>query len=725
MEAAPPQRPTSAHAITTTNNKKKKKNRRKIKQQQKTHNMNSHNENKTEPTENGGRQPNEDDSPPKKTQPIEQTGKASDDAETASKLFGELTKQGWDAVKPPLSQKTLRVLRSGLGFQRMTPVQASTIPLFLSHKDVAVEACTGSGKTVAFLVPIFEMLHRREDPLKKHQVGAIILTPTRELAKQISDVATKFVAEFTKEREEEEEEEEERRPRSAFTLRLFIGGTSVEDDVGKFRESGGSIVIATPGRLQDVMNRCPEFNVRELEVLVLDEADRLLQLGFRTAIDTILLKLPKQRRTGLFSATQTEEVEDLARAGLRNPVRVCVKVQSKRKGASDVASSANTTQQRIPASLRNYYMICESNEKLPHLVQFLATHAHQKFIIYFLTCACVDYFWKVLYELKKKGQYGLSKEFSILSLHGKVPHNKRLAIYEQFQGLKAGALLATDLAARGLDVPDVDWVIQFDPPQDPNAFVHRIGRCARMGREGNALVYLMPHENSERGGYIDFLEFKGVPFQPLAAPTTALPTLFPTLRQMISSDRDLIDKSRLAFVSYVRGYQEHHCKFIFVFKQLDLGKLAMGFALLHLPSMPELKRCSKTQLESFQPAEIDEDLVPYLDKQREKQRQAQLAKKQKKNKEEQQKRKEKKDSNSWSKQKEHHDKKQKRKMSKRKRQQRMEEEEDNEEERLREEERDLKELMEEERLAKKLKRKKISKEDYEEKLSQLENEQLA
>ncbi|KAF7641228.1 hypothetical protein LDENG_00288300, partial [Lucifuga dentata] len=193
-------------------------------------------------------------------------------------------------------------------------------------------------------------------------VGALVITPTRELALQISEVMQTFIQKFPQ-----------------FTQILLIGGSNPIEDVEKFKERGANIVIATPGRLEDMFRRKADgldlaSSVKSLDVLVLDEADRLLDMGFEASLNAILSFLPKQRRTGLFSATQTQEVEKLLRAGLRNPVRISVK----EKG---VAAAAAT--QKTPSRLSNYYMICRADDKFNNLVAFLRQHKHEKHLVFF------------------------------------------------------------------------------------------------------------------------------------------------------------------------------------------------------------------------------------------------------------------------------------------------------------------------------------------------------
>ena len=229
-----------------------------------------------------------------------------------------------------------------MGFTRMTPVQAATIPLFCTNKDVAVQACTGSGKTLAFLIPTLEILLRRDEPLTTHQIGAIIISPTRELASQIFHVLSTFHLRVP-----------------SLTSLLLVGGVDVQEDTEKYRADGGHIIVATPGRLEDTLVRCKDFQTKHVEVLVLDEADRLLDMGFEKSINNILTRLPKQRRTGLFSATQTSQVKELMRAGLRNPAIIEVKVEDKHGRAQT---------QSIPTTLNNYYVLLAPDEKMAGMV---------------------------------------------------------------------------------------------------------------------------------------------------------------------------------------------------------------------------------------------------------------------------------------------------------------------------------------------------------------------
>ncbi len=478
----------------------------------------------------------------------------------------------------------------------MTPVQASSIPIFLSKKDVVVEAVTGSGKTLAFVVPILEMLLARESPLKKNQIGALIIAPTRELGTQIHQVVEQclaFVNPLLKSSV------------GPITSLLCIGGsTQVQQDIYDFQQKGGNILVGTPGRLDDLLKRSQIFDTRELEVLILDEADRLLDMGFANALKSIMLKIPKQRRTGLFSATMTDALTELVRAGLRNPVKVVVKVESTTKGEI-----------KVPECLSINYKIVTEFEKLVTLIEFMKQHQNNKFIVYFATCNAVDYYFKIFQELK------LLSNFSLFSLHGKMENKKRHLVYQNYSNaVMPAALFCTDVAARGLDLPDIDWVIQMDAPQDPQAFNHRCGRTARMGKDGQALIFLTEHEST----YIDFLQVRKVPVQETADDqcpsnlSVQAEELFKRVQNINAKDRECYEKSVKAFVSWVRYYGEHEAKYVFQMKNVDLIGLAKMHGLVRLPKMPELN----SQAVSEYPAvkNIDVNKIAFKDKVREKAR---------------------------------------------------------------------------------------------------------
>ncbi|GFO43160.1 RNA helicase [Plakobranchus ocellatus] len=577
--------------------------------------------------------------------------------------------QGWSRLSGILEAPILQAINA-LGFSCMTPVQAACIPHFVDNKDIAAEAVTGSGKTLAFVVPLMQNLMSREIPLKKLEVGGIILTPTRELAFQINEVVSHFLTYLPQ-----------------FSSCLFIGGATIQADIEKFVSKGGNIIIATPGRLEDLFQRKQASfhlaaSVKTLRFLILDEADRLLDMGFEASINTILGYLPKQRRTGLFSATQTDEVEKLIRAGLRNPMQITVKEKSRE------ASNG----QRTPSTLKNYYMMVEADKKFSQLVQFLEKRRNEKMMVFFSTCACVDYFSKCLEQILKKHQ--------IMAIHSKMK-GKRNQIFSTFRQKKCGVLICTDVMARGVDIPDINWVVQYDPPSSASAFVHRCGRTARIGNTGNALVMLLPSEDA----YVKFIEInQKVPLQEMSISEEAAERCT-ELQTFAINDRAVYEKGLRAFVSYIQSYVKHECNMILRLKDLDFGKLAQGFGLLHLPKMPELKG---KRVVNFEPIEIDPSTIAFKDKAREKLRQEKAALEQT---EKKLKRSRPPRSIPWSKNKEKQDKRRaKKEARKTKAEKRKAPEQDDEDDVAEDFDDDI-------RLMKKLKKGKISKEEFDQKFA--------
>lgn len=598
----------------------------------------------------------------------------------------------WTKLQPPLTPFISSFL-SDLGFNQMTPVQASTIPLFLSHKDVIVEAVTGSGKTLAFVIPVLEMLLRRTTKLKKDEVGALVVSPTRELAEQIFKVIQTFLeaqssmeaADEENDAAEAEEEEEEdsdsdsdsdsnsprkkqkltkptlRKPTRIAGAQLIVGGSKSTplDDYRTFRDSGADILVGTPGRLEELLTR-KGVKKSELDVLVLDEADRLLDLGFTENLRRILALLPKQRRTGLFSATMTDALSELVRIGLRNPVRVVVKVEAKSKSTSKSDAKVDESR-RTPATLQNLYQVCRPENKLVQLVHILLFESSEKgmsggakkFIVYFATCAEVNYFYNVFSALPLFKQ----ERIKLHALHGKQTPSKRKSMFDGFVastsldtassgggGGRGGStvLFCTDVAARGLDLPDVEVVVQYDPPTDPKVFSHRCGRTARAGRRGRAIVML--HSGREED-FVRYMGNKRIPLAPYpylssdlegvfepAPPTSsdsslsddpAARSLEASIRDLAKTDREIFETSIRGYVSYIRAYSKHEMSYIFRIADLDLAAVAHAFGLIRLPAMPELK-ARKAAGMNYPEESVDFSAIPYKDKAKEKARLAKL-----------------------------------------------------------------------------------------------------
>ncbi|TDZ31058.1 ATP-dependent RNA helicase DRS1 [Colletotrichum spinosum] len=341
-----------------------------------------------------------------------------------------------------LSRPLLRGL-AAVGFSKPTPIQAKTIPIALMGKDVVGGAVTGSGKTAAFVVPILERLLYR--PKKVPTSRVVILTPTRELAIQCHAVATKLAA-YTD-----------------IKFTLAVGGLSLKAQEVELRLRP-DVIIATPGRFIDHMRNSASFNVDTVEILVLDEADRMLEDGFADELNEILTTLPKSRQTMLFSATMTSSVDRLVRVGMSKPARIMVDSQKKTVGTL----------------VQEFIRLRPGREekRMGYLVHICKT-MHTERVIIFFRQKKEAHRARIIF-----GLFGLS----CAELHGSMNQAQRIASVENFRDGKVNFLLATDLASRGLDIKGVDTVINYEAPQKLEIYVHRVGRTARAGRTGVAIT---------------------------------------------------------------------------------------------------------------------------------------------------------------------------------------------------------------------------------------------
>lgn len=362
----------------------------------------------------------------------------------------------------PLSKKTLRGLKE-CGYQVPTEIQKSSIVSALRGNDVLGSALTGSGKTLAFLLPVLECLYVNKWT-RTDGVGAVVITPTRELAYQIFETLKK-VGQF-----------------HDFSAGLVIGGKNLKFE--KHRMDQCNIIICTPGRLLQHMDENPLFSCDPMRILVLDEADRCLDMGFETAMNAIIENLPSHRQTLLFSATQTKSLTDLARLSLTDPQYV----------APDDQQATGLTKSS-PDQLKHCFVECNVEDKITMLWSFLKQHKKAKIIVFMSSCKQV----KFVYEIFSKLRPGIT----MLALYGTLSQDRRVTVYNEFCQKANVVLFATDIASRGLDFPEVSWVLQLDCPEDAVAYIHRAGRTARFNAKGDNLLVLLP---SEREGMLKELQ---------------------------------------------------------------------------------------------------------------------------------------------------------------------------------------------------------------------------
>ncbi len=424
-------------------------------------------------------------------------------------------------------------------FKTLTDIQARAIPLALKGADCLGAAKTGSGKTLAFLIPVLEILYRRRWT-ELDGLGALIISPTRELAIQIFDVLRR-IGRFHN-----------------FSAGLVIGGKSLQEE--RDRLGRMNILVCTPGRMLQHMDQTAIFEVGNLQVLVLDEADRIMDMGFQPTVDAIIGHLPKERQTLLFSATQTKRVSDLARLSLRDPEYVSV---------HEAAKSAT------PSTLRQHYVITPLPEKLNTLYSFLRSNVHAKILVFMSAGKQVRF----VYESFRRLQPGIP----LLHLHGRQKQTARLDITSKFSTAKYSCLFATDVVARGLDFPAVDWVLQLDCPEDAETYIHRVGRTARYERDGRAVLFLEP---SEEAGMLQRFEQKRIPIERINVRQKKQQSIKDQLQNMCFKDPELKYLGQKAFMSYVRSIFLQKDKEVFQLDQLPLEEFS---ASLGLPGAPKIK----------------------------------------------------------------------------------------------------------------------------------------
>ena len=345
-----------------------------------------------------------------------------------------------------LNPKILAALENK-GYTTPTPIQLQAIPHVLEGKDLLGIAQTGTGKTAAFSLPILHNLTESAKPVKSHCVRTLILTPTRELASQIADNIEIYGKEL------------------GLRYAVIFGGVSERPQISNMQK-GVDILIATPGRLLDLMNQ-GHIRFMHLEILVLDEADRMLDMGFINDVKKIIAKVPQERQTLFFSATMPDTIADLANSILKKPVKIEVTPQS-------------TTVERIEQKV-NYV---ERGNKLPLLKRILKQDDAKSVLI----------FSKTKHGANKIVDYLDKSSIAVAAIHGNKSQGAREKALLNFREGKVQALVATDIAARGIDITAISHVINYDVPMDPESYVHRIGRTARAGRQGIAITFCDPSE---------------------------------------------------------------------------------------------------------------------------------------------------------------------------------------------------------------------------------------
>ncbi|KAK4155834.1 P-loop containing nucleoside triphosphate hydrolase protein [Chaetomidium leptoderma] len=465
----------------------------------------------------------------------------------------------------PLCEATASGLRAS-HFEVLTDVQRAAIPLGLKGNDILGAAKTGSGKTLAFLVPVLEKLYHARWT-EYDGLGALIISPTRELAVQIFEVLRKIGRNHY------------------FSAGLVIGGRSLKEEAERLGRM--NILVCTPGRLLQHLDQTAGFDVNNLQILVLDEADRIMDMGFQSAVDALVDHLPKTRQTLLFSATQSKRVSDLARLSLKDPEYV---------SAHEAAASAT------PTNLQQSYLVTPLAEKLDTLWGFLRTNLKSKIIVFLSSGKQVRF----IFESFKRMQPGIS----LLHLHGRQKQVARMEITSRFASAKFACLFATDVVARGVDFPAVDWVVQADCPEDADTYIHRVGRTARYESKGRAVLFLDP---SEEEGFLKRLEHKKVPIQKVNVRENKKKSIKNELQSYNFQSPDLKYLAQKAFISYTRSIHLQKDKEVFKFADLDLDAFAESLGLAGTPlvkfrkgeDIKRLKNASRAAVSSGSDSDSD------------------------------------------------------------------------------------------------------------------------
>ncbi|KAI9319299.1 P-loop containing nucleoside triphosphate hydrolase protein [Dichotomocladium elegans] len=569
-------------------------------------------------------------------------------------------------------------LKEKINVESPTNVQRKAIPILLGPTrnvrdadilghdvDAVIQAETGSGKTLTYLLPIINrLLETPRDGESKTSdrdrgVGtlALILTPTHELALQVATVAERLVN-FPK---------SYGRPHWIVTGHV-TGGFNKSKEKLRLKK-GTTILVATPGRLLDHLTHTENFNISNLKWLVLDEADRLLDLGFEDTLKQIMEILntktknanavskfwPQRRQTILCSATLREDVKNFAGEALIRPVFVSG-MDVKEDKEDDMDVDAEDTKYSTPSQLKQSYSIVSAKLRLVSLVTMLRssffntrTPKARKVIVFFSSIDSTDFHFDLLANAAKERKqqtfqedYGdkdeektkkviISEQASLVGniplyrLHGDMKQNERKETYESFGRAKTGILLCTDVAARGLDMPHVDHIIQYDPPVDIRDYVHRAGRTARLGQSGNATIFLLPSEME----YVEMLKAQGLSVAQLDIESvlkylemethkgnyqTIAQNLQNMMEEYVLRDEETITRARKAYWSSIKAYSTHGKaeKHVFHVNKLHLGHMAKSFALREAPQRIKGSITSKKQTKN--PGDNNKEEKPKTEK---------------------------------------------------------------------------------------------------------------
>lgn len=542
----------------------------------------------------------------------------------------------------------------------MTRVQKVTVPTLLSGRDALVQSQTGSGKTLSYGVPLIQSLQGLSPKIQRSDGPyALILVPTRELALQSFDAIQKLL-----------------KPFMWIVPGVLMGGEKKKSEKARIRK-GINILISTPGRLVDHIKTTKNIHFGRVQWLILDEADRILDLGFEKDITAILNVLNAEcevRQNVLLSATLSQAVVRLADISLKDPINVSVTEEvpvasPRQKGDQRPTETPGLDSYAIPENLQQHVVVVPSKLRLVLLATFVRGKTlyekKLKMIVFFPSCELVEFhhmlFKNVLNTVPEAENPGTrpvaAQRLNLLRLHGNMDQKERTDVFLEFSQCRNGILLCTDVAARGLDLPQVTWIVQYSAPTSPAEYIHRIGRTARIGCPGSSLLLLTPSETeyvqSLAAHKISVSELKmeellyflmkddrfrvkrggskkspGAGEQELRQRATVLQSKF---EDYVHSSEETLLQAKTALQSFIRSYATYHktLKHIFHVRRLHLGHVAKSFGLRdapqnlvrprpgakkrgHRPERPDLpnKQTNKQRLAAIMRSEYSSGISP-------------------------------------------------------------------------------------------------------------------
>ena len=440
-----------------------------------------------------------------------------------------LTKHTFDIIS--FSGPTLFRLIE-FNFIHMTKIQSLGIPFQLSGFDILGSAQTGSGKTLAFAIPIIEFIHTIKWS-SKNGTASVIISPTRELTIQTYHVFRDLLHYHH------------------HSHGILMGGANRKTEIEKLKK-GQEILITTPGRFLDHLKSTKDFKFKNLQQVVIDEADRCLEVGFEDELNEIFRILPKKKQTIMFTATKKKQFNIFSFfTKKKKPILIDLEEKTHESECKNIIHG---------------FTICHIEEKLLLLIMLIKKNLDKKMIIFFSSCNEVKFF-SSLFKLLN---------ISVIELHGKQKQIKRISSFFSFCRSGHSILFSTDLAARGLDIPEVDWIIQYSPPLDPKEYIHRAGRTGRgVKGKGKAILFLLPSEI----GFLRHLKKENIEMIEFKFPKLGVTRIQTKIEELVEKNFYLEKLAKDALKSFIQSYNNYSLKEIFDLKKINKSYLFKSFGI--------------------------------------------------------------------------------------------------------------------------------------------------